>query len=232
VNKKIIVITIPILIVIFIFIKFNKDFISGYILTKLSKWTELPVRSESVEIEYSKGKINFNGLEILNKSNFNDKNIFEAKKLTIEIEFSSLFSDLVKINQFILNEPKFFFEIKDMSEKQEKKETTIDNIGLVEKIIQQPPPKIYPPKKKDKNFIILNSSIKNSKAFIRYPNSSEILTIYLSDMSFQNIGNADSKQVKQSQHYKDVLKIIMGDIYFRIPDMRLRKFLKEKYKIK
>ena len=228
-NKKIIVIIIPILIVIFIFIKFNKDFISGYILTKLSKWTELPVRSESVEIEYSKGKINFNGLEILNKSNFNDKNIFEAKKLTIEIEFSSLFSDLVKINQFILNEPKFFFEIKDMSE---KKETTIDNIGLVEKIIQQPPPKIYPPKKKDKNFIILNSSIKNSKAFIRHPNSSEILSVNLSDMSFQNTGNADSKQVKQSQHYKDVLKIIMGDIYFRIPDMRLRKFLKEKYKIK
>ena len=228
-NKKIIVIIIPILIVIFIFIKFNKDFISGYILTKLSKWTELPVRSESVEIEYSKGKINFNGLEILNKSNFIDKNIFEAKKLTIEIEFSSLFSDLVKINQFILNEPKFFFEIKDMSE---KKETTIDNIGLVEKIIQQPPPKIYPPKKKDKNFIILNSSIKNSKAFIRHPNSSEILSVNLSDMSFQNTGNADSKQVKQSQHYKDVLKIIMGDIYFRIPDMKLRKFLKEKYKIK
>jgi len=232
VNKKIIVITIAILIVIFIFIKFNKDFISGYILTKLSKWTELPVRSKSVEIEYFKGKINFNEFEILNKSNFNDKNIFEAKKLTIEIEFSSLFSDLVKINQFILNEPKFFFEIKDMSEKKEKKETTIDNIGLVEKIIEQPPPKIYPPKKKDKNFIILNSSIKNSKAFIRHPNSSEILSVNLSNMSFQNTGNADSKQVKQSQHYKDVLKIIMGDIYFRIPDMRLRKFLKEKYKIK
>jgi hypothetical protein len=228
-NKKIIVITISILIVISIFIKFNKNIISDFILTKLSKWTELPVRSESVEIEYSKRKINFNGFEILNKSNFNDKNIFEAKKLTIEIELSSLFSDLVKINQFILNEPKFFFEIKDMSE---KKETSIDNIGLVEKIIQQPPPKIYPPKKKDKNFIILNSSIKNSKAFIRHPNSSEILIVNLSDMSFQNTGNADSKQVKQSQHYKDVLKIIMGDIYFRIPDMRLRKFLKEKYKIK
>jgi hypothetical protein len=231
-NKKIIVIIISILIVIFIFIKFNKNIISNYILTKLSKWTELSVTSESVDIDYFKGKINLYGLEILNKSNFNDKNIFEAKKLTIEIEFSSLFSDLVKINQFILNEPKFFFEIKDMSKKKEKKETTIDNIGLVEKIIQQPPPKIYPPKKKDKNFIILNSSIKNSKAFIRHPNSSEILTVNLSDMSFQNTGNADSKQVKQSQHYKDVLKIIMGDIYFRIPDMRLRNFLKEKYKIK
>ena len=174
----------------------------------------------------------FNGLEILNKPIFKDENIFEAKKLTIEIEFSSLFSDLIKINKFILNEPKFFFEIKDMTKKQEKKETTIDNIGLVQKIIERPPPKIYPPKKKDKNFIILNSNIKNSKAFIRYPNSSEILTVNLSDMSFQNTGNADLKQVKHSHHYKDVLRIIMGDIYFRIPDMKLRKFLKEKYKIK
>ena len=228
-NKKIIVTIISILIVIFIFIKFNKDVISSYILSKLSKWIELSVTSKSVEIDYSKGKINFNGLEILNKPNFYDKNIFEAKKLTIEIEFSSLFSDLVKINKFILNEPNFFFEIKDMAE---KRETPIDNIGLVEKIIKQPPPKIYPPKKKDKNFIILSSSIKNSKAFIRYPNSSEILIINLSDMSFQNTGNADSKQIKHSHHYKDVLRIIMGDIYFRIPDMKLRKFLKEKYKIK
>ena len=117
-NKKIIVITISILLVIFIFIKFNKDIISVYILSKLSKWIELSVTSKSVEIDYSKGKINLYGLEILNKSNFNDKNIFEAKNLTIEIELSSLFSDLVKINQFILNEPKFFFEIRDMSEKQ------------------------------------------------------------------------------------------------------------------
>ena len=231
-NKKIIVITISVLILIFIFIKFNKDIISSYILTKLSKWTERTVTSKSVEIDYSKGKINFKGLEILNKPNFNDKNIFEVKELTIEIEFSSLFSDLVKINKFILNEPKFFLEIKDLTKKQEKKETIKDNIGLVEKIIEQTPPKIYPPKKKDKNFIILKSNIKNSKAFIRYPNSRETLTVNLSDMSFQNTGNADFKQIKNSHHYKDVLKIIMGDIYFRIPDMRLKKFLKEKYKIK
>ena len=228
-NKKIIIIIISILIVIFIFTKFNKDIISGYILNKLSKWTERTVTSESVEIDYAKGKINFDGLEILNKPNFNDKNIFEAKKLTVEIEFSSLLSNLVKINKFTLNEPKFFLEIKDMTE---KRETTKDNIGLLEKIIEQPPPKIYPPKKKDKNFIILNSSIKNSKVFIRYPNSSKILSVNLSDMSFQNTGNADFKQIKNSLHYKDVLRIIMGDVYFRIPDMKLRKFLKEKYKIK
>ena len=56
-NKKIIVTAISILLVIFIFIKFNKDIITGYILTKLSKWTERKVTSESVDIDYSKKKI-------------------------------------------------------------------------------------------------------------------------------------------------------------------------------
>ena len=79
---------------------------------------------------------------------------------------------------------------------------------------------------------VLKSSIKNSKAFIRYPNSNETLIIKLSNMSFRNVGNGNSKKNKNFQHYKDILKLIMGDIYFRIPDTDLRKFLKEKYKIK
>ena len=103
---------------------------------------------------------------------------------------------------------------------------------MVEKIIKQTPPKIYPLKKKDKNFLILNLSIKNSKASLRHPGSSEALIIKLSNMSFQNIGNDSSKKYKNFQHYKEILKIIMGDIYFRIPNMKLRKFLKEKYIIK
>ena len=232
-NKKIITISLFFIIVVFLFIKFNKVVISKYILSNLSKSTERTVTAHSVDIDYAKGLINFNDLEILNKPNFYDKNIFEVKKLTIEIELSTLFSDLVQINKFILYEPRFFFEIKDMSEKLEnKKETIKDNIGLVEKITEQAPPKIYPPKKRDKNFLILKTSIKNSKAFIRYTNSSESLIIKLSNMSFGNIGNTNPNKNKNFQHYKDVFKIIMGDIYFRIPDMKLRKFLKEKYKIK
>ena len=232
-NKRVIAISLFIIIVVFLFIKFNKVIISKYILSNLSKWTERTTIAHSVDIDYAKRLINFNDLEILNKPDFNDKNIFEVKKLTIEIELSTLFSDLVQINKFILYEPRFFFEIKDKYEKLEnKKETTKDNIGLVEKITEQAQSKIYPPKKRDKNFLILKTSIRNSKAFIKYPNSPETLIVKLSNMSFRNIGNANPKKNKNFQHYKDVLRIIMGDIYFRIPDIKLRKFLKEKYKIK
>jgi len=229
VNKIKIIFLLFTFIIVSVFIKFNNDIVSQYILTKLSKWTERTVTAESVNIEYFKGIINLNGLKILNKPNFYDENIFETKKLTIEIELSSIFSDLVKINRFILYQPRFFFEIRDVTE---KKENLKDNIGVVEKIIKQTPPKIYPPKKKDKNFFIFSLSIKNSKAFIRHQNSDEALIINLSDMSFQNIGNTNFKKDKNFQHYKDIMKIIMGDIYFRIPDMKLRKFLKEIYKIK
>lgn len=232
-NKKIKFLSLFILILIFIFFIFNKIIISNFVLNKFSKWTERIVTAESINIDYSKGLINLTGLKILNKPNFYDKNIFEAKKLTIEIKPLSLFSDLVLINDFILYEPRLFFEIKNMIEKLEnKKETISDNIGLVERIIEKTPPKIYPPKTKDKNFIILDLSIENSKVFIRYPNNPEILTIDLSDISFQNIGNSNPTKNENYQHYKDVLGLIMNDIYFRIPDTKLRKFLKKNYKIK
>jgi len=231
-RKKIILLVLTFLL-IFLFIKFNKIVISNFILSKLSKWTERKVIAESVDINYSKKLISFNNLEILNKPNFYNKNIFEVKKLTVEIELLSLFSDLVIINKFVLVEPKFFFEIKDMSEKLEDKvKITKDNIGLIDKIIKQASPKIYPPKKKDKNFLIIDLNIKNSKAFIRHPSSTKTLIINLSNMSLPNIGNADPKKEKNTQQFKDALRLILGDIFFRIPDMKLRKFLKEKYKIK
>ena len=232
-NKKLKILFLYIVILISFFIIFNKIIISYFVLKNLSKWTERTVTAESVNINYSKSLINFTSLEILNKPDFTDKNIFESKKLTIEIEPMSLFSDLVIVNKFTLYQPRFFFEIKDMTEKfDNKKETTKDNIGLVEKILEQTPSKIYPLKKKDKNFLILKSSIDDSKAFIRYSDSSEILTIKLSNMSFANVGNDNPKKNKNSQHYKDVLKLIMGDIYLKIPDFKLRSFIKEKYKIK
>lgn len=229
--KKIKFVFLSIIILFFLFFLLNKKVASYIILNNLSKWTERTVTVDRIDIDYSKKLINLVGLKILNKPDFYDENIFEAKKITIEIKLFSLFSDLVLINKIILHEPRFFFEIKNVIKKS-KKETIKDNLGLVEKIIEQTPSKIYPSKKKDKNFMILNSTIKNSKTFIRYPNSSKILTIKLSNMSFQNTGNSNPAKNENYQHYKDVLSLIMKDIYFRIPDNELRVFLKKNYKIK
>ena len=50
-------------------------------------------------------------------------------------------------------------------------------------------------------------------------------------MSFKKVGNY-GKIDQNFQHYKDVLKIILNDIFFRIPDDNLRNFIKKTYKIK
>ncbi len=50
-------------------------------------------------------------------------------------------------------------------------------------------------------------------------------------MSFQNVGNANKNKVKNIQHFKDTFKIILMDIYFKIPDQNLKELLKKNYKI-
>lgn len=63
-----------------VFIKFSNEIFSRYVLNKLSQWSERTVTAELVDINYFKGKINFNDLKISNEPNFYDKNVFEVKK--------------------------------------------------------------------------------------------------------------------------------------------------------
>ena len=44
-------------------------------------------------------------------------------------------------------------------------------------------------------------------------------------MSFNKIGNKNDLQ-----HYKDVFKIILGDIFLKIPDIDLKNLIKKTYK--
>ena len=100
-----------------------------------------------------------------------------------------------------------------------------DNIGIAKKLNEDIPDKIWPPKKKDVNFIILNSSISNGKAFIKissFPGDSEIM---LSKFQFSKIGNE-----KGYRHYKDILKIMLFDVFARIKNFEKKKIFKEIYK--
>ena len=100
-----------------------------------------------------------------------------------------------------------------------------DNIGVVKKINENLPDKIWPPKKKDINFLILKSSIYNGIAHIKISSVKEPSLINLSSFEFFKTGNQ-----KGFQHYKDVLKIIFFDIFGRETDPIKKKILKEVYK--
>ena len=86
-------------------------------------------------------------------------------------------------------------------------------------------PKIYPIKKKYINFLILRFQTYNTQGFIKSSNKLNEIKINLSNMSFNKIGNK-----KNFLHYKDVFKIILGDIFLKVPDINLQKLIKKTYK--
>ena len=66
----------------------------------------------------------------------------------------------------------------------------------------------------------------NAKVGVIENNKKEI-EIMLSNMNFNLFGNE-----KNFQHYKDVIKMILIDIYLKIPDQNLRNLIKNNYQIK
>ena len=144
---------------------------------------------------------------------------------------SYLFDKLVIINHLKIENPNFYLEllvkknvIKDIAENK-KKIIFEDNIGIAKKINENLPDKIWPQKKKDKNFLIFKSSIDSGIAFIKISSIKNESRISLSNFEFPNIGNQ-----KGFQHYKDVLRIIFFDIFAREKDLNKRKIFKEAYK--
>ena len=204
----------------------NKIFLERLIENRLSNFTEHRVKLDLVKINLFSGALEFEEIKIENKKNFFNENIFEAKKIIVKLDPKTYLSNLVIIEKLSLHKPKFFFEIKNISKKNKKK----DNLEILEKLSSETPPKIYPKKTTDKNFLITQLKIDNAVAYIHHKSSKENLPILLSAMSFVNVGNSGNNQIK-FQHYKDIMALILNDIFFRIPDENLRNLIKKNYNI-
>ena len=219
------------ILLLFLIIFFNKKIVTFVLIKNIFHTTEYDTNLNISKLNYISGILEINQIKLKNKKNFFYENIFESNQIIIDFDYKSLFSNLVIINKMTLIDPKFFFEIKKTSKKNENTKIT-DNLNLLEITSKKNSPKIYPIKKKDKNFIILNLLIKNPRTSIKYPNNEENLDLNLSDMSFVRVGNATDNAGQKFQHFKDVLKIILNDIFFKIPDDNLRNLIKKNYKIK
>ena len=176
------------------------------------------------------GLIELTKLRIFNIEDFNDKDLFKAERVIIEAELRSIFSDLIIIKKLDIINPEFFLEIKtkkNLNNKKEKRERNIyeDNIGLAKKINEITEDKVWTKKKRDVNFIILESNLSNAVSNIKVQNLNRNTEIKLSDMKFTNVGNK-----KNIKHYKDVLKFILYEIFLRTSDMEIKKIIKNIYK--
>jgi len=203
---------------------FNKNIISQLIIFAIPKLTDRNISIETIDIDYLKKQIILNSVEVESTNKIYYKNIFEVDKIKIRYNFTSLFSDRIIIDHLIFYNSKIFLDIDiDISDNNEV--ISNDNLEEVKKQEESYKPKIYPIKKKDINFLILKFQTYNSQGFIKPSNKSNEIEINLSNMSFNKIGNE-----KDFQHYKDVFKIILGDIFLKIPDINLKKLIKKTYK--
>ena len=214
--KKIIitfVIILPLLI-------FNKTIISQLIIFATSKLIDRNISIKTVDIDYLKKQIVLNSVEVQSANKIYYKNIFEVEKIKIKYDFKSLFSDMIIIDHLIFYNSKIFLDIDINNEIISK-----DNFDEVKKQEEGYKPKIYPTKKKDVNFLILKFQTYNAQGFIKSSNKSNEIKIKLSNMNFNKIGNKTG-----FQHYKGVFKIILGDIFLKIPDVNLKNLIKKTYK--
>ena len=208
---------------------FDGKILNFFLSKKISQLTEYDTELNISKLNYFKGELEINKIKIKNKRNL-VSSTFDANLIVIDFNFKSLFSNLVILNNVTILDPKFYFEIKDIKQELNKKKST-NKLNLAGSVSKENLPKIYPQKKKDKNFLILTLEIKNSKAVIKYPKNVEDLKIDLSEIIFKKVGNAGKENNNNFQHYKDVMNLILSDIFFKIPDYDLRNLIKKIYKI-
>ena len=215
--KKIIIF----LVIILPLLIFNKIIISQVIIFVIPKLIDRNISIKNIDIDYSKKIIILNSVQAESTNKIYYKNFFEAEKVKIKYNFKSLFTNLIIIEHLVFYNAKIFLDI-DINN---NKVIVNDSLQEVKKQEVNYKPKIYPIKKKDINFLILKFQIFNTQGFIKSSNKLNEIKINLSNMSFNKIGNKND-----SQHYKDVFKIILGDIFLKIPDINLQKLIKKTYK--
>lgn len=213
---------------------FNKQIVSNVLLYSFSKWIDREIEVDKFQLSYHQNLMIINAVKIKNSNEFYYDNFVELEKIILSYNFKSLFSNLIIINNLIVENPKFFLEVI------EKPSTELspfnvqkmydDNIGAVNKIVKNRPGKIWPKKNKDTNFIILEVKINGAKAFMKTSFSPNTTKIDLSNIYYTNIGNGG--EGGNYIHHKDALKKIYYDLIAKVPDLELKNFLKKIYNYK
>ena len=211
---------------ILVILIFNKKIISYYYIKKFSSWVERPVQISHLNFKYF-GRVVIENIRILNSDENYYQNIFQAEKISFDFDVKSLISNLIIINNLDITNPEFYLDIKISKKKENidnKKTPYEDNLGLAQKLSKKTPDKIWPKKDKDVNFIIRRAVLYGTTANIKVSSIPNTAQINLSEMMFSNFGNE-----KGYQHYKDILKIILFDLYARTENGRIKETLKKIY---
>jgi uncharacterized protein involved in outer membrane biogenesis len=237
-KKKIIILSVVFLSIVFLII----DFLS-YRVDKIVKNLIIDQGNQALGQQVSIGKIDtsilgssikISNIEIKNLDGFKNKNIIQIKNINANFVLSSLFKDTIVIKDINVDGATLFYEVL-INNKEVK-----DNVSSFKPALKNPSgasakeieaskelESKNQSKKKNKEFLINQLTINNSKINA----SSEFLDINkditLNKMSFNNVGTAE-----KSTKFKEVLQMVFANVLLNINNEVIQSDLKNKIKDK
>jgi len=237
-KKKIIILSAVFLSIVFLII----DFLS-YRVDKIVKNLIIDQGNQALGQQVSIGKIDtsilgssikISNIEIKNLDGFKNKNIIQIKNINANFVLTSLFKDTIIIKDINVDGATLYYEVL-INNKEVK-----DNVSSFKPALKNPSgasakeieaskelESKNQSKKKNKEFLINQLTINNSKINA----SSEFLDINkditLNKMSFNNVGTAE-----KSTKFKEVLQMVFANVLLNINNEVIQSDLKNKIKDK
>ena len=221
------IVILSILLLIFNIILFDSYFIKKIAVFSLEKATEKKISIEKVDLNVQNNLLILYNTKIFNSNDFSYEHIFTCKKIIIQLSLNTIFKKIIKFQNLIFYDPTIFLEIKNQVPKEKKDPNKKDNISEVEKSSPYYEPKVYPKKIVDRNILIKKIQTIRPKAYFKYADIYKLENFKLSELVITDTGNAK----EYDKHFKKVFKLILMDLYLRIPNKEIKKDLKKIYKL-
>ena len=205
---------------------FLDNFAKNYIEKKGSNIVERKLNIDDLKINFINQEIILEDITIQNNKNFLG-DLLKINKIRILINANTLMSETVEAEIIEIDGIDFYYQVLV------KNGQVIDNLSLINQALKAinnnkvEEKKIYPKKKKDKNFIIKKLILKNSNANVISKELKINTKTKLSNMEFLNVGNS-----KRANHFKDVFAMILTNVISKVQNDILTQKIQQKFENK
>jgi exonuclease I len=205
---------------------FLDNFAKNYIEKKGSNIVERKLNIDDLKINFINEEIILENITIQNNKNF-PSDLLKINKIRILINANTLMSETVEAKIIEIDGIDFYYQVLV------KNGQIIDNLSLINQAIKTinnskvDEKKIYPKKKKDKNFIIKKLILKNSYVNVVSKDLKINTKTKLNNMEFLNVGNSD-----RANHFKDVFTMIMTNVINKVQNDILTQKIQQKFENK
>lgn len=235
--KKLLIYLLILLAIVLGLLKLFFDPIAKSLIEKnLSKDTGRLVFVESIETNFLKGSVRVNNLEVKNDKIFSRENLIAIPLIDAKLKMLKLFSGVINFENISMQNPTVNYDVIIKNGKM------IDSFYLVESLSQknssnQLSAQSQAAKESTKNttankepqidFVIDTLSIPKINISVLAKDLQFAKNISLDTMTFQNVGNTHN-----SNHYKDVMAMIVMNMAVKINNEVITGNLKKKFETK